>query len=314
MLGPYDLNTVVEGDCRDLARALPDNSIDVLVCSPPYWGQRLVDGIGIEEDPRTYVAELVNLFSVLLPKLKDDGIAWINVGDAYNTPVNWREDDHVHSTLGAKRTGLDASNSAYRKARHQRAAFIDDNEPWLSYGNLLALPYRMVTAMCDTGWVFRGEVIWRKKNAMPEGRCRRPHRHHEPIYLFAKTSQHRFKVAPPVQTVWEIANEKIPGTSHHSRYPIELPVRCIDALGDYGSDTIVLDPFAGSGSTGIAALRLGCQFIGFEIDPTQARAANERLDGLANRLDLDFPLPDGTRNRPARVVPISPALPFDEAV
>jgi DNA modification methylase len=48
----------------------------------------------------------------------------------------------------------------------------------------------------------------------------------------------------------------------------------------------VLDPFAGSGTTGVAARRLGCSFLGFEIDPAQAEAANQRLvalDGATGR-------------------------------
>ena len=68
---------------------LPDESIDVLVTSPPYWGQRMSKGTGIENDPRTFVDSLKNIFVAVLPKLKESGIVWINVGDAYNTPVNW---------------------------------------------------------------------------------------------------------------------------------------------------------------------------------------------------------------------------------
>lgn len=306
-LGPFPTNQVTLGDSRDLIAELPDGSVDVLCCSPPYWGQRQVDGIGIEEDPRDYLNGLLDLFAQALPKLADDGIMWVNVGDAYNTAVNWRASDHVHSTLGADKSGLAPENSAYTKARHKRSAFIDDDEPWLQYGNLLALPYRMVTGLSDNGWLYRGEVMWRKKNAMPEGRCRRPHRQHEPIYLFSKTEQHRFKVSPPVPSVWEFANERLPGKAHHSRYPIALPAKCIDALGDLDSNTVVLDPFAGSGSTGIAAIRLGCQFVGFEIDPGEVTAANERLNALSNNLD-SISLPPDVGTQPAEVVPINGTL------
>lgn len=279
-LGPYQLNRVHQGDCLELIRSLPDTSIDVVVTSPPYWGQRHSDGMGVEADPRDYIKFLIDVFSSILPKLKPEGIVWINIGDAYNTPVNWREDDRVFSSLGADKTGLNANNSAYTKPRMKRKAFTEKGTNWLQYGNLLALPYRMVLGLVDSGYLFRGEVVWRKKNPMPEGKCRRPHRYHEPIYLLTKEEQHQFRTSPPVKTVWEFANEKIDGVKHFSRFPEELPFRCIDAYGKFGEEIVVLDPFNGSGTTGIAALKLGCSYIGFEIDPIHVDASNQRLEAV----------------------------------
>jgi hypothetical protein len=112
MLGPFQFNRAHEGDCLEQIPQLPDASIDVVVTSPPYWGQRHSKGIGVEADPRDYVKFLTDVFMGLLPKLKPGGVLWINIGDAYNTPVNWREDDRQFSTLGADRTGLPAHNSA----------------------------------------------------------------------------------------------------------------------------------------------------------------------------------------------------------
>jgi DNA modification methylase len=268
---------VVLGDCAQLVTGLPDDSVDVLVTSPPYWGQRTSAGIGVEEDPRAYLAALVALFGAVRPKVKPDGLVWINVGDAYNTPVNWRVGDRAYSSLGPERSGLAAGNSAYVKPRARRRAYTDPRAPWLRYGNLLALPYRMVIAMCDDGWLFRGEVVWHKRNPMPEGRCRRPHRAHESIYLFARQEQHAFAVTPPVRSVWEFASERIAGPAHYSRFPVDLPRRCVQALGRVGPAVVVLDPFSGSGTTGLAALALGCSYLGFEIDPDQVAAANLRL-------------------------------------
>lgn len=277
LIGPYTRNRVTLGDCRELVTALPDESIDVIVTSPPYWGQRTSAGMGVEEDPREYVRGLVDLFTVMLPKLKKDGIAWVNVGDAYNTEINWKREDWVYSTLGTDRAGHKPTNSAYTKNRAARQPFTEKTVPWLTYGNLLALPYRIVTGMCDEGWMFRGEVMWRKTCPMPEGRCRRPHRGHEPIYLFARDRRHNFQVTPPVKSVWEFGSEKIAGRAHYSRFPLELPSRCIEAYGRTGDDVVVLDPFSGSGTTGITALEAGCSFVGFEIDPGQVDAANARL-------------------------------------
>lgn len=279
-IGPYDLDSVVQGDCRDLIGALPDESIDVLVTSPPYWGQRISAGVGTEADPRDYLSSLTRIFASILPKLKHQGLCWINLGDAYNTPVNWRRDDWAYSTLGPDKQGFDKDNAAYRKPRAKRRAFIDKEQSWLTYGNLLALPNRLVIALCDEGYIYRGEVIWKKKNPMPEGRCRRPHRQHESIFLLAKDDEHRFRVTPPVGSVWEFSNEYIEGPAHFSRFPHELPRRCIEAYGQLGSNTVVFDPFSGSGTTGMAAMRLDCRYVGFEIDPEQVVASNARLHSI----------------------------------
>lgn len=276
-IGPYILNRVIEGDCLELIDVLPEESIDIVVTSPPYWGQRISSGTGTEEDPRDYIKSLENIFIALLPKLKKSANVWINIGDAYNTPVNWNKKDRKFSTLGQKKNGLNENNSAYTKPRAKRKAFINKDVKWLSYGNLLALPYRLIIALCDAGYLFRGEVIWNKKNPMPEGRCRRPHRKHEPIYLLVKHERHSFHVSPPVKSVWEFANERIFGKAHFSRFPEELPTRCISAYGKTGKDVIVLDPFSGSGTTGLAAKKLDCSYIGFEIDPEQAEASNKLL-------------------------------------
>src|SRR6185437_6708791 len=163
-IGPYQINRVQQGDCLQLMQALPDESIDVLVTSPPYWGQRMSAGTGTESDPRDYLECLVQVFSSFLPKLKPQGIVWINLGDAFNTPVNWRMDDRKFSSLGANKQGLAEHNSAYTKPRAKRKAFIEPESGWLRYGNLLALPNRLVIALCDEGFMFRGEVIWRKRN------------------------------------------------------------------------------------------------------------------------------------------------------
>ena len=280
VLGPFQLNSVAEGDCLQLIQDLPNESVDVLVTSPPYWGQRISLGIGTEDDPRDYLAFLESVFLAFLPKLKPHGIVWINLGDAFNTPVNWRLEDRKYSSLGADKNGLADHNSAYTKPRAKRKAFIDKEAGWLQYGNLLALPSRLVLSLSEKGYLLRGEVVWRKRNAMPEGRCRRPHRQHELIFLLAKGEAHLFRVSPPVASVWDFANEKIDGPAHFSRFPEELPRRCIDAYGRAGEDVVVLDPFSGSGTTGFAALKLGCSYIGFEIDPVQVTASNERLESI----------------------------------
>lgn len=284
-LGAWELNAVHNIDCLQGLKDLPNDCIDVAVTSPPYWGQRGDGGIGSEADPREYVANLTTILLEVMRVLKPTSLLWLNIGDAYNTPINWRYEDYTYSTLGLDGNGLSPTNSAYTKNRGGRKAFIDKEEKWLQYGNLLALPYRIVMNLCDQGMYFRGEVIWTKKKAMPEGKCRRPHRKHESIYIIAKSEQHTFRTTPPVPSVWDLkldANR----TPHTSTFPIDLPVQCINATGI--ETGIVLDPFMGSGTTGVAAVQLGFDYIGFELDARNAAVARERIAGTTVQQALEL--------------------------
>ena len=273
------MQTVHVGDCRDLFEQLPDESVDIVITSPPYWGQRETMAVGVEEDPRQYLETLVDIFKKTFRVLKPSGLLWVNIGDAYDTPINWRHSDHEYSRLGSNGNGLSPYNSAYKKNRAHRKAYVENGSGWLKYGNLLALPYRLVIRLCDIGFYFRGEIIWRKLNPLPEGRCRRPHRVHEGIYLLSKREDHAFTISPPIKSVWEFSNEgRKESHAHYGRFPEELPRRCIMASGvPLEINTVILDPFAGSGTTGVAASRLGCSFVGFEIDEKHVQSANKRI-------------------------------------
>ena len=155
-------------DAETGSQLLADASVDVIVTSPPYWGLRTSEGIGIEEDPREYLRALLNVFKKLFTKVSVDGIVWVNLSDSYNTPVNWRKDDYKYSTLGSDRKGLDKKNVAYTKKRQKRKQFIDRDTNWLKYGNLLALTHRFVIEMVELGYYYRGEVIWAKKMRCPK--------------------------------------------------------------------------------------------------------------------------------------------------
>jgi DNA modification methylase len=196
---------------------------------------------------------------------------WLNIGDAYNTPINWREDDRTYSSLGKDRQGLAADNSAYTKKRGRRRAFVSRDVPWLQYGNLLAVPHRVILALTDLGFLFRGEIVWEKSRPLPEGVCRRPHRRHEGIYLLAKSERHAFRVKPPVPSIWRLV--QTPNlTRHSSTFPVDLPLQCIAAAAIEGRG-LVLDPFMGSGTTARAARLAGHDFLGFELDPSMCRTA-----------------------------------------
>ncbi len=129
-LGPWTLNFVHNVDALTGLKEIPSDSFDVVVTSPPYWGQRESAGIGSEADPRDYVKNLVAILAETMRCLKPAGTLWLNMGDSYNTPINWREEDYGYSSLGKERNGLDPSNSAYSKKRGFRRAFIEKDVGW----------------------------------------------------------------------------------------------------------------------------------------------------------------------------------------
>lgn len=267
-------------DCLEGLRQMPDNVVDIAITSPPYWGQRGDDGIGVEADPRIYIENLTTIFLELMRVLKNDGVFWFNIGDSYNTPINWKEEHYTYSTLGANGNGLNPNNTAYTKKRGSRRAFIEKDAGWLQYGNLLALPWRIILNLCDAGFLYRGEVIWSKRKAMPEGRCRRPHRKHEPIYLLAKNEQHRFTTNPPVSSVWDLKPDpNIRKGDHTSTFPLSLPLTCIESSGF--EKGLVLDPFMGSGTTAVAAIMKGFDYIGFELNPKNIETTNKRIQEVS---------------------------------
>ena len=271
-LGLWEVDKVHNVDCLEGLRGLPEDCVDVIVTSPPYWGQRGAGGLGSEPDPRDYVTNLVEILTEAMRALKPTGTLWLNVGDAYNTPINWREDNHKHSSLGKDGQGLAVTNSAYTKDRGRRRAFIERESGRLQYGNLLALPHRIAIAMADHGFLFRGEVIWEKSRPLTEGICRRPHRRHEGIYIFAKDEKHLFRVKPPVGSVWRLTQtpNRLP---HYSTFPLDLPIQCINAAAA-PPRAIVCDPFMGSGTTARAAASMGHRYIGFELDEAICALAN----------------------------------------
>jgi len=273
--GTWQLDRIHCADCLDAMQTIPDNTFDLIVTSPPYWGQRGSPGLGSEGDPRSYIDRLVLILAEAMRCLDPKGVLFLNLGDAFNTPINWSARDHVYSSLGKEGNGHEPTNMVYTKNRGRRRACIDREVAWLQYGNLLAIPYRVVTGMADAGYLFRGEIVWYKTRPLPEGRCRRPHRHHEGIYIFAKNEQHRFRIRPPVPSVWKLV--QTPNrTGHCSTFPIDLPLQCIDAAG-LDPASVVFDPFMGSGTTAEAARDRGHHFLGFEVDSEFCTLANERL-------------------------------------
>ena len=177
--------TLYHGDALEVLRTLPDQSVDCVVTSPPYFGLRsyLPDGHpdkaqeqGLEQSPAEYVAGMVAVFAEVRRVLTDDGTLWLNLGDTY------------YSGKGAA-VGPDKK----QPARRGYVRPVDKSgADWAKPKNLLGIPWRVAFALQSDGWILRSEVIWAKPSGMPESVTDRPTRSHEHVFLFAKSPRYHY--------------------------------------------------------------------------------------------------------------------------
>lgn len=268
---PVNRVDLMVGDARKLLKELPDAHFQTAVTSPPYWGLRDYDmdgQIGAEMKVTEYIDDLVAVFREVRRALRDDGTLWLNIGDSY--------------TSGG-RTWRDTDKKNKGRAMSYRAPTPDGLKP----KDLIGVPWKVAFALQEDGWYLRSDIIWNKPNCQPESVRDRPTRGHEYIFLFSKSEKYYFDreaIMEPAQdqkqktrnrrTVWNINTEPYPG-SHFAVYPRALVRLCVEA----GSkrDDHVLDPFFGSGTTGVVCNEIGRQCTGIELSNEYAELARERL-------------------------------------
>lgn len=234
-------------------------SVRTAVTSPPYWSLRdydVADQIGRDDALGDYVKSIVTAFDQLRRVLTDDGTVWLNVGDSY--------------TSGNRRY-----RAPDKKNRARAMAVRPETPNGLKPKDLIGVPWRLAFALQAAGWWVRSEVIWHKPNAHPESVRDRPTKAHETIFLLSKSQDYYYDfdaVKGPnlrrLRTVWDIPTEPrrrdASGTDDHpAPMPISLARRCITITSEPGD--LVLDPFAGSGTTILAAAQLGRRWAGIDV-------------------------------------------------
>lgn len=276
--------TLLHGDCLEQLRALPDNSVDAVVTSPPYWNLRdyaHAGQIGIEKTADLYIDAITSVLSEIRRILKQNGTAWINLGDTYFK------------------------------------------------SQLQGIPWRVAFSAQRIGWFLRQDIIWSKPNPMPEAVKNRCTKSHEYLFLLTKSADYYYdpesirepnsptshpgtyktkhKLGSMAQraeqgfipgkhcsnkdgrnkrSVWTITVEhsNIP---HVSLMPQKLVEPCILAGCPVGG--VVLDPFAGSGTTGVVAIKHGRRFIGCEINGRYIEIARARIAAAENERAQELP-------------------------
>ena len=266
-----NLCEIVVGDARKVLRGFPDGIFQTVVTSPPYWGLRdygIEGQIGAEEAVEDYISDIVSVFHEVRRTLAEDGTLWLNIGDSYTSGGRtWRDPDAKNKARGM----------AYRAP----------TPPGLKPKDLIGVPWRVAFALQADGWYLRADIVWNKPNCQPESVKDRPTRSHEYIFLLSKSERYLYdheaikesaldesRRSKNRRTVWNINTEPYAG-AHFAVYPRALARLCVLA-GSRPGDR-VLDPFFGSGTTGVICNGLGRSCTGIELSEEYAELARERL-------------------------------------
>lgn len=257
--------TVLAGDCRHILQSIPDNTFDCCVTSPPYFWARDygVDGqIGHEQTVDEYIGVIAGVFDEIKRVLKDSGTAWLNLGDSY------------YSGNGQPK-GSDP-RSPSRNFMRQKLRPLDVSGWPIPKKSLLGIPWLVAHELQRRGWTLRADIIWCRETALAEASVKdRPHRQHEYVFLLSKSRWYDFDRSALVeQSVWHIPHDRTT-RGHNAAFPSELVERCIVAGSKIGG--AIIDPFGGSGTTGIVANRLGRDATLIELNPEYCALSTQRI-------------------------------------
>jgi site-specific DNA-methyltransferase (adenine-specific) len=308
--------TILVGDVRQRLSDIVDGSVQCCVTSPPYWGLRDYGNggqIGLEQTPDEYVAELVEVFREVRRVLRDDGVLWLNLGDTYASSTKSGGRNDTEKMYGAESQQL--SNHLKITTKHG-----------LKPKDLVGIPWRVALALQADGWYLRQDIIWAKPNPMPESVKDRCTKAHEYIFLLSKNPHYYFDAdaikEPAVyagdnrgarkdsrrgttmnnmsgttgefknkRSVWTINTKPFRG-AHFAVMPEALVEPCI--LASSRPNDLVLDPFTGSGTVAVVALKHGRNFVGVELNPEYAEIAKNRIESsqpMFNEVNVDFHTP-----------------------
>ena len=268
---------ILIGDSRHLLAGLETQSVQCCVTSPPYWGLRDYnhsEQIGAEPSPEDYVEGLVAIFREVRRALTDEGTLWLNVGDGYAR------------NGGTGRSGPNAQVGNTKRLIQKRNLKVPDC--WgLKDRDLMGLPWRVAFALQADGWLLRSRITWIKKAPMPESVRNRPSNATEDLFLFSKTSKYfydnhavREESGANLRNYWVLSPDSSAG-AHPAVFPRELARRCI-LLGSRPRD-LILDPFSGSGTTGVVAAALNRKAILIELNEEYAAQSRARIDSGVQR-------------------------------
>lgn len=170
--------TLLQGDCIEVMKTLPANSVHCVVTSPPFFGLRNygVEGqIGMEATLEAYIDKLVEVFREVRRVLHPSGTVWLNLGDAYG-----------HGTKAARQPSRTSNKISVGQHEAQGGRHGGGAK------QLLMIPARVALALQADGWWLRQDIVWAKPNPMPESVTDRCTRSHEHLFMLAKNARYYY--------------------------------------------------------------------------------------------------------------------------
>ncbi len=272
------------GDSLKLARKLPDEFVDTVVTSPPYFQQRDYGNerqIGNEQTPGEYVEKLSSLFEELLRATKPAGSMWMVIGDKYvkgellGMPwrvclalkdVGWklRSDCIWH-----KPNAMPSSSKTRPTTDHEYIFFLTKSRDYFYNADAIREPH---VTFSEKSKMKGGRNHFGKRGGTPEaGKNSGDNNLHD-----GRWDQAFHPLGRNKRTVWSIPLSKFRDT-HFAVYPPSLVQTCIDASCPAGG--VVLDPFSGAGTTALVAAGAGRHFVAFDCVKEYNEIARRRLAG-----------------------------------
>jgi DNA modification methylase len=269
---------------------------------PKCNAKRKDNQLGLEDTPEEFVANLVEVFAEVHRVLRDDGTLWLNLGDSYNS-----------SQAGNKTWGDGVgANKNYDKSIPKKRNISKKLPP----KSLMGIPWKVAIALQEWGWILRQDIIWAKKNCMPESVKDRFTKSHEYIFLFSKQPKYffnqirepatqvsidrskrkmNFRKITPDKTVYDEAQDpsrvvaadhmrnkrsvwNMRTASYKEAHFAVFPPELAETCIKAGSNEndIVLDCFMGSGTTAMVAQDLFRKWIGVELNPEYEKLIKKR--------------------------------------
>lgn len=292
-------NNLYMGDAVELINNLKNNSIQCVVTSTPYWAMRTYDNLfertwadgeycsfGLEQTPESFIRHSVEILYYLFSKLEETGSIWWNIMDSYNTRTQIR--NNAAEALYAMQGKDSRSWKDYQYKRYSAGhSYLKDGEQCL-------IPQRIAERASRIGYYIKSTISWCKTASMPEPQQSRVSRNVEYILHLTKNRTPYFNktnyllLSPEMGGKQTFESEKLSdfwhlptssgGDGHGAQFPLQIPGRCI-ALSTKEGD-IVLDPFIGTGTTAVAAIKLKRQYIGFDISEEYISLAKEKIKNL----------------------------------
>ncbi|WP_112491124.1 DNA-methyltransferase [Streptomyces bacillaris] len=293
---------LLQGNVLDRLHYLADMSVQCVVTSSPYWGVRIyedatsvvwADGeeavYGHEQTPEGFVRHTVQILHQLRSKVSANGSVWWNLGDTYNTRTQIRS--NAAETLRAMQGKDGRSWGDYDCRRYSAGhSYLEDGEQCM-------IPSQVAERASRIGYYVKSVISWVKTSSTPEPQNSRVSRGLEYVLHLSTTRAPKFnKLAyrttgpalggrnvgwesDKLSDVWVMPTSSGRG-GHGAQFPTALPGRCIALSTDVND--LVLDPFVGSGSSGVAARALGRRFVGIDVSPRYLATAQEAIAAAPN--------------------------------